>query len=141
MGAGAREDQVEKLQKTNKRLQGKYDALIVTNKRLDDAVRSGVQKRAKEIRDVTDGLQTENEKLRVQNKQAFRKVKVLEAKLKPKDATGNTECAICWDGDKTHACVPCGHKQVCTTCADKKDEWQICPICRADVREMVKVYD
>ena len=57
------------------------------------------------------------------------------APLPPPPATTEEDdklCVICLDADKTHVCVPCGHRCLCTACAvDNKPSK--CPVCRADV--------
>jgi hypothetical protein len=47
------------------------------------------------------------------------------------------DCIVCMDAKKTHAFQPCGHKCVCANCAAK---CQICPICRAPVTGILKIY-
>jgi len=48
-------------------------------------------------------------------------------------------CVICMDADKTQVCVPCGHRCLCAECADanKPDK---CPVCRADVSVVIRVF-
>ncbi len=55
-------------------------------------------------------------------------------------------CVVCLNSQKTHACVPCGHKCVCEKCAfiimnthgiTKKK----CPICRKGVSCIIRIYD
>jgi hypothetical protein len=60
------------------------------------------------------------------------------------DATEDIEisdaCTICMVVRKTHACVPCGHMVSCPTCTPKVERTHCCPICRAEVREMVPIF-
>ena len=57
--------------------------------------------------------------------------------LLPQPHAEGDECVCCLQYAKTHACVPCGHKAVCGACAGRLHR---CPICRADAREMVRIY-
>ena len=41
-------------------------------------------------------------------------------------------CVICMDADKTHVCVPSGHRCLCAGCAETNKPSK-CPVCRADV--------
>ena len=50
----------------------------------------------------------------------------------------DSQCVVCMNERKTHAFLPCGHKCVCASCAAK---CQKCPICRADVTGIVKIFD
>ena len=60
--------------------------------------------------------------------------------------SGNTEagdvspCVICMDAPKDVAFYPCGHKCVCTSCADQYDEENGCPICRQPVIDVLRIY-
>jgi hypothetical protein len=47
------------------------------------------------------------------------------------------DCIVCMDCEKTHAFQPCGHKCVCATCAAR---CQTCPICRAPVTGILKIF-
>ena len=49
---------------------------------------------------------------------------------------GGTTCIVCFQGDKTHAAVPCGHQTVCGPCSKKFD---FCPICRAKAQPWMHV--
>ena len=50
----------------------------------------------------------------------------------------NTKCCICIDSNKTHAFVPCGHQCVCGNCAIGL---QLCPICRVNIENILKIYN
>jgi hypothetical protein len=56
------------------------------------------------------------------------------------DDDSPSDCVICMDAEKTHILVPCGHQCVCHQCADVVLGGGICPVCRGDVRSVVKVY-
>ena len=47
------------------------------------------------------------------------------------------DCIVCMNCEKTHAFQPCGHKCVCATCAAR---CQTCPICRAPVTGILKIF-
>mmetsp|Transcript_27668 Transcript_27668/g.79763 ORF Transcript_27668/g.79763 Transcript_27668/m.79763 type:complete len:258 (-) Transcript_27668:441-1214(-) len=48
-----------------------------------------------------------------------------------------SECVICLVRASTHACVPCGHKCVCARCAGRVST---CPVCRAELQLVMRVY-
>ena len=48
-------------------------------------------------------------------------------------------CVICIDEKRSHLCVPCGHRCLCTSCAQKHTPTS-CPVCRQDVAMVVRVY-
>ena len=58
------------------------------------------------------------------------------------------ECVICTEQTRTHALVPCGHMCVCAGCSKvlleskeaKDDKTLLCPICRAEVSTIIRVY-
>ena len=50
----------------------------------------------------------------------------------------DTTCAICFERERTHVFVPCGHKSVCEVCS--KLELRSCPICRAKVERVMRVF-
>lgn len=50
-------------------------------------------------------------------------------------------CALCLDGRHTHALVPCGHKCLCAECSLKYAAGGSCPICRAPVESVMRVWD
>ncbi|OQR99884.1 hypothetical protein ACHHYP_03999 [Achlya hypogyna] len=52
-----------------------------------------------------------------------------------------SECIVCFDGPQNAVCVPCGHAAICMKCADNiRLSTRLCPVCRADVREMIQLY-
>ena len=46
-------------------------------------------------------------------------------------------CIICYDANQTHACVPCGHMQMCETCSNSVS---ICPTCKAPINLVIRVH-
>ena len=56
-------------------------------------------------------------------------------------STVESECVVCMDGENTHMFTPCGHKCVCTGCADLiMGGTAECPNCRAKVEGVIKVF-
>jgi len=56
------------------------------------------------------------------------------------DAAVN-ECVVCMESEKSHILVPCGHQCVCEVCAvNLVSTKQACPVCRAPVLQVIKVY-
>ena len=47
-------------------------------------------------------------------------------------------CVICLDREQSHACIPCGHRVLCGTCATPKIK--VCPICRTEVSSCIKIF-
>jgi hypothetical protein len=50
------------------------------------------------------------------------------------------KCIVCWDEERTHACVPCGHYVLCRDCACDLLHKQ-CPICRKNVDQIIKIFN
>ncbi|CAK4084213.1 unnamed protein product [Aphanomyces euteiches] len=51
------------------------------------------------------------------------------------------ECVVCMDNPREGVCVPCGHHAVCMDCAGLiLSDSKACPVCRADIREIVRMY-
>lgn len=51
------------------------------------------------------------------------------------------DCVICMEEKQTAVCVPCGHNAACVECLqDVKSSTGICPVCRAEIREIVRLY-
>lgn len=48
-------------------------------------------------------------------------------------------CCICMCNEKTHICVPCGHKCSCKRCINYIKN--TCPICKQKLYIMIKVYE
>mmetsp|Transcript_51584 Transcript_51584/g.85471 ORF Transcript_51584/g.85471 Transcript_51584/m.85471 type:complete len:210 (+) Transcript_51584:71-700(+) len=58
------------------------------------------------------------------------------------DIAKNKECLICFNAEKTHAMVPCGHKCVCEGCAQAiQSSSNQCPVCRGNIQSVLKVFD
>lgn len=51
----------------------------------------------------------------------------------------NKLCVVCFEGPKSHACVPCGHQCLCDGCAANPRVNEACPLCRTPVHMMMKV--
>ena len=49
------------------------------------------------------------------------------------------ECVVCMDGQSEFACVPCGHKCLCTRCRDVMNG--PCPICNKPFDLVIKIYN
>lgn len=65
-------------------------------------------------------------------------------------------CVVCWEDKKTVACLPCGHVVYCAGCAINPstllasslgtsiivppDNMKSCPVCRAVVTNLCKLY-
>ena len=49
-------------------------------------------------------------------------------------------CIICLDDAKVNAAVPCDHLLCCDTCADEVIQSKQCPLCRAHVTSLLKIY-
>lgn len=52
------------------------------------------------------------------------------------------ECAICFTEilKKTKALVPCGHSNFCENCLTDKTPVSVCPVCKSDVTQTMKLY-
>lgn len=53
------------------------------------------------------------------------------------ETTDDNSCVICLDLPRTHIAIGCGHYVYCKTCLEPR---KTCVICRAEIREKVKVY-
>ncbi|KAL9242980.1 hypothetical protein vseg_016926 [Gypsophila vaccaria] len=50
-------------------------------------------------------------------------------------------CVVCWEATVEAACVPCGHVSCCMSCLQEiKDKDGVCPVCRAHIDQVVKLY-
>lgn len=61
----------------------------------------------------------------------------------PAKQADQDDCVICMSEPKTHAMIPCGHRCICEDCAttvSKSHRMAPCPICRATVQTIVKIY-
>eukprot|EP00850_Spirogloea_muscicola_P015351 SM000117S25471 [mRNA] locus=s117:40520:44208:- [translate_table: standard] len=51
------------------------------------------------------------------------------------------QCIVCWDAPASVVCIPCGHVAGCMACLSEiKDKGWGCPVCRAPIRDLLKVY-
>jgi hypothetical protein len=50
-------------------------------------------------------------------------------------------CVVCFSNEKSVAMIPCGHRCVCTTCADRVREEGKCPMCRSSIQGVMRVFD
>ncbi|KYQ90759.1 hypothetical protein DLAC_09397 [Tieghemostelium lacteum] len=65
-------------------------------------------------------------------KQTRRVVKAIENKK---------QCIICWERNRTHLFVPCGHLATCDTCASALvKERKPCPLCRTAIQQAIKTF-
>jgi hypothetical protein len=60
-----------------------------------------------------------------------------ELETRFKELQQSRTCKICLDEDINVVFLPCGHLVCCTVCAPALNR---CPICRANIREVVKTY-
>lgn len=56
------------------------------------------------------------------------------------EVTQENQCILCWSDVKTHLCVPCGHVCWCATCVAIAETPSKCPVCRADVAQVIRMY-
>ncbi len=59
-------------------------------------------------------------------------------KDKEEKIADSSACAICFEGPRDHAMVPCGHRCACKNCSGKLT-W--CPVCRHKVEKAIRVWD
>ncbi|KAL0899247.1 hypothetical protein Bca101_083208 [Brassica carinata] len=57
------------------------------------------------------------------------------------DGGSSGQCLVCTDAPSDGICVPCGHVAGCMSCLTeiKSKEWG-CPVCRANIHQVIKVY-
>jgi hypothetical protein len=57
-------------------------------------------------------------------------------------ASGETCCVVCEDRSVKTAIFPCGHNKLCVTCSIKlkKESSFTCPICRAPIEKIIRLY-
>jgi hypothetical protein len=59
-------------------------------------------------------------------------------------AAARADCLICFSANRAHACVPCGHRVFCTDCRERFEAHAprplCCPLCRAEVLCVIKVF-
>ena len=51
---------------------------------------------------------------------------------------GSRDCAICFDANRDHAFIPCGHLIICEDCKDSVGDE--CPICKDKYIAIVKIF-
>ena len=58
-----------------------------------------------------------------------------------KEDGGASSCVICLDAPVEGACIPCGHMAGCMSCLNeiKEKKWG-CPVCRAKIDQVVKLF-
>ena len=69
-----------------------------------------------------------------------RAAKVLEAIT---NLCGNAEprtCSVCYTRPGTYACLPCGHSNLCSSCATRSKDRGRCFTCRQRVDGIVKIF-
>ncbi|KAF0700138.1 Aste57867_9326 [Aphanomyces stellatus] len=68
---------------------------------------------------------------------------VAESEMLPGPTLPHRDCVVCHYRPQEGVCVPCGHRAVCMACADTivTQEVKSCPICRANVREIIRLFD
>jgi hypothetical protein len=59
----------------------------------------------------------------------------------PPSVAGDSSCIVCLSMHRTHAVIPCGHRCLCTGCADLVAIERACPICRSHADGLLRVYD
>ncbi|EKX50363.1 hypothetical protein GUITHDRAFT_67286 [Guillardia theta CCMP2712] len=57
----------------------------------------------------------------------------------PADTNKGGECQICLSDQVDYAILPCGHKCLCSECRSVVGTQ--CPLCRRDIREIVRIFD
>ena len=50
-------------------------------------------------------------------------------------------CVICMAQPRGTVLVPCGHRALCVGCSESPQRGRACPICRAPVLSVVRVFD
>jgi hypothetical protein len=50
-------------------------------------------------------------------------------------------CVVCFSNEKSVAMVPCGHRCVCTACAERFSGGGKCPMCRTTLTGVIRVFD
>lgn len=55
------------------------------------------------------------------------------------DADESCQCVVCWEAPRSHACVPCGHRCLCSSpkCTAHLTR---CPMCRMEVERVMRVW-
>lgn len=137
--------------------------------RMDDVERERVnslESTIKQDHETITSMKKENNKLSISLESHKQQVKNLEQQLiqlqqqtandsnNPKDTKDSLPeinavntfqddktCVVCMDNDKNHVIVPCGHACLCGECADLfKNSEQKCPLCKADIMTITKIF-
>ncbi|GLD97531.1 hypothetical protein PINS_up006221 [Pythium insidiosum] len=58
------------------------------------------------------------------------------------DSSTRGECMMCVSAHRNAVCVPCGHVAGCKACLSRHvRQHRVCPICRADVETVIRIYE
>ena len=87
---------------------------------------------------LADLSSTQLEELRHETIAALSRVDAAATAAVAREHERQTECVICREAPRTSALVPCGHRIACHACAS---EQEICPICRASVASVVRIFN
>ncbi|XWV26755.1 RING finger domain protein [Tupanvirus soda lake] len=87
----------------------------------------------------------EQSKLEVEQKQMELSKKWLEivTRVQNRIKENSSECSLCVEEVADTACIPCGHKNFCRECIEnylKSYHQNGCPVCRQEVKSLVKIY-
>ena len=53
----------------------------------------------------------------------------------------DSNCVVCFENERTHAFVPCGHKCICESCCGRLgNKTAVCPMCREPYTAVMKVF-
>ena len=83
-----------------------------------------------------DNLKTLNSELRDRSKKILDSLSELVGHTKHPSKT----CNVCYSRPQPHAMLPCGHFGMCFNCAIRSKDRGRCPVCRADIEQIVKIY-
>lgn len=78
----------------------------------------------------------------IEAKQLTMQLSITDAPPPPPESDPEDEklCSICMEGEKTHACLPCGHRCLCAACAEPSLKLETCPICRVPVLMRARIF-
>lgn len=78
----------------------------------------------------------------IESKQLTMQLNITDAPSPPPKSDPEDEklCSICMEGEKTHACLPCGHRCLCASCAEPLLKLETCPICRVPVLMRARIF-
>ena len=67
---------------------------------------------------------------------------VTDDDLQPTGRAGHDRtCSVCLEASRTHAVTPCGHRCLCSRCANLDILGHTCPICRGTAHGLLRIYD